>query len=100
MKPATKLINQSVAKAMRRQQMRDAGHAGKREAQDVLNTVLWQIVMQNAGTIKIPCSELRKLPPNVQLEVKRDSATDEIWIVARQPEDKSKIVVPNDGLIV
>jgi hypothetical protein len=99
MKPATKLLNQSVVKAMRRQ-MQDANYAGKKNAQHLLNTVLWQIVMQNTGILKIPCSELRKLPPTIRLEVKRDSANDEIWIVARQPEDKSKIVVPNDGLIL
>ncbi|MHC4372161.1 MAG: hypothetical protein ACYSW8_31535 [Planctomycetota bacterium] len=98
MKPATKLINRRVARAMRRQ-MQDAQRAGKQSAQQLLNTVLWQIVMQNTGMLRIPCSELRKLPPNIRLEVKRDSASDEIWIIAQQPEDKPNIVVPNDGLI-
>lgn len=100
MKPATKLINQSVARAMRRSQMQDANYAGKENAQHLLNTVLWQIVMQNTGVLKIPCSELKKLPANIALQVKRDSVSDQIWIVAALPEDKSNIVVPNNGLIV
>jgi hypothetical protein len=37
MKPATKLINRRVARAMRRQ-MQDAQRAGKQSAQQLLNT--------------------------------------------------------------
>ncbi len=89
--------NRNQAKRIKKNQ---AIH-GKQNAQHVLNTLLWQIVMQNGGKLIVPCSELKGLPENIALEIKHDPKTDTLIIIAgtQEPVEKTNLILPNNGII-
>ena len=86
-----------MSNALKRLQKKSQAMHGKRNPQHLLNTVLWKIIMQNGGAIKILCSELKKLPAGAAVQSKHNQATDSITLTAMVRE--STILLPNDGII-
>ena len=86
-----------IQRVLRKQIKKQQARHGKQNAQHVINTVLWKILMENGGSIKIPCSTLKQIPVTAAVMAKYDSATDSMTLIAgtRAP----KIILPNNGLI-
>ena len=86
-----------VSRQMRRHMERIAAKSGKQNIQTALNNVLWKIVMQNGGTINVPCSDLKQIPATAALKGTYDELTDCFIIVAGTNEPK--IIEANNGLV-
>ncbi len=91
--------NPIQSRQVKRKIQRQQAKHGKSNMQHALNTVLWEIVIKNGGSISVPCSQLKNLPANIALEAKVDSKTDMLVIVAGTQEAKSDIILPNNGII-
>ena len=69
---------------------------GKDNMQTALNNVLWKIVMENGGIVKIPCEDLKATPAEAALQGKVIGENFVIKAMLRQPN----IILPKNGLIV
>ncbi len=87
----------TVSRQMQRHDLRLAAKSGKQNIQTALNNVLWKIVMQNGGTINVPCSDLKQIPATAALQGTYDELTDSFVIVAGTQEPK--IIEANNGLV-
>ena len=62
-------------------------------AQIALNNLLWKIVMEQGGALNVPQSDLDSVPSSAALEVKFDSATNRIIVIAGNRQTKSGLII-------
>ena len=84
-----------VSRQVRRATIRNNAKYGTQNAQMAINHTLWKIVMENGGMLNIPVSTMQGIPNNAALEVKVDSATSNLIIVAGSKESKNGLWMPN-----
>ncbi len=79
---------------------REQAKTGKKSPQHALNALLWSIVKENGGKLKVKCSELKAISPKAALHTHYDEESDSLIITAGtyEPPKKSNIVLPHDGL--
>lgn len=92
------MIQQNLSKAVRKQLARQRARTGKENTQHAFNHLLWQIIAQKeGGKLTVPCSDLRKIPPEAALKAEFDAATDSLTITAALVQGKT--IISNTGII-
>lgn len=97
-----------IRKRLSQQHAKSLAHK-QQQAQVTLNGVLWQIITKNTelasdgdvedapAMLTIPCADLKEIPPNFGLTIKKNVEDETISIIAVLIKPKSNIILPGSG---
>lgn len=86
-------VDAEGTRQQRRKMARMMTKAGLPDSQTILNNVLWKIIMENKGFLKVPSKDIIDAPQNAALNIGYDEATDSVIIVAGTNDPKEPKII-------
>ena len=77
----------------------DLAKSGKINPQDVLNKLLYKIIMQNGGTLNFSVTELDGIPPQFAFNIQMKAGQMKV-IATKELHKKSSLILPTDKEIL